>query len=244
MTQNELVRVTVQDAGIATIHMSDRAGKNALTRPFIAALLEALESVERDPSIKVAMLRGTDEYFCTGANREILTELSVLRTAPPELRLGLALLDLRIPIIAVAEGSAIGGGFALLLSADIIMIARESRYGANFMALGITPGMGMTRLLETTFSTAVAHELLYTGDLRKGSSFEGNSAFNAILPRSALLARAHEVAWSIAGHDAENLRLLKQTLTSPRRRVLEEAMTLESQMHEASLSRFNASALP
>jgi polyketide biosynthesis enoyl-CoA hydratase PksI len=123
------------------------------------------------------------------------------------------------------------------------MIARESRYGANFMARGITPGMGMTRLLETVLSTAVAHELLYAADLRRGGSFAGCSAFNAILPRAELVAHARALAWTIAEHDRDNLRLLKRTLTLPRRRALQEALTMEALMHEASLARLDTTAM-
>ena len=55
---------------------------------------------------------------------------------------------------AAGEPIKIGGGFALGLCADVILLARESRYGCTFMNLGFTPGMGTTSLLEHVLSTA------------------------------------------------------------------------------------------
>jgi len=244
MSASPLVRLEIPEPGIGHIRMVDERGHNGLSPAFVDALLDVLDDVANTPTFKVVLLSGTPEYFCSGATRGMLDDLKARRLAPTELVLGLRLLDLPIPVVAVAEGSAIGGGLALLLSADMVLIAREARYGANFMALGITPGMGMTRILETVLSPALAHELLYAADLRRGSSFEGVSGFNAILPREELAERARALAWTIAEHPRENLRLLKRALTLPRRRTLVEAMTLESLMHEASLARLDTGGIP
>ena len=65
-----------------------------------------------------------------------------------------AVLDLPILVVAAMAGHAIGGGLALGLCADIILLSRESRYGASFMNMGFTPGMGITKLLEHVMSPA------------------------------------------------------------------------------------------
>src|SRR5581483_7175690 len=101
------------------------------------------------------------------------------------------LLDFPLPVIAAMEGHAVGGGFALGLCADIVVVATESRYGATFMNMGFTPGMGTTRLLEHVLSPAMAAEMLFTGEHKKGSFFEGRCA---VLPRAELLAHAMSIA--------------------------------------------------
>ena len=83
---------------------------------------------------------------------------------------------------------------------------------------------------------ASQHELLFTGDFRRGETFRGLGSFNAILPAEQVLDRAFELAYAIAEKPRENIVLLKRTLTLPRRRAFEEAVTLESLMHESSLT--------
>src|SRR5581483_820736 len=109
--------------------------------------------------------------------------------------------------------------------------------GATFMNLGFTPGMGLTRLLEHVLSPALAHELLYTGECRKGSEFAGVSGFNAILPRAQMNERALETAWRIAEKPRQALEILKRVLSLRRRQLFEETLTHESLMHTISFGQ-------
>jgi polyketide biosynthesis enoyl-CoA hydratase PksI len=233
-----------RDDGIAWLEMKDDAGDNAFSPPFVSALLGAIDRAAIDASLKAVVLAGTPRVFSSGATRGVLERLRARELPPTELVLGRRLMSIPVPVIAAAEGHAVGGGLALLLSADLVVIARESRYGANFVTLGLTPGMGTTCLLESVVSRAVAHELLYTGELRRGAAFASVSGFNAVVPRSEVRDRAHALAWRIAEHPRETLRLLKRSLTLPKRRALEEAMTLESLMHEVTLDRLSVESLP
>jgi polyketide biosynthesis enoyl-CoA hydratase PksI len=140
-------------------------------------------------------------------------------------------LDVDVPLIAAMEGHAVGGGLALGLLADIILIARESRYGANFINMGITPGLGMTRLLECVVAPTIAHEMLYGGQLFKGSHFEGRSGFNYILPRDQVLPKAMDLAARIAEKPRLALMMLKQTLSIPKKRMALESRPVEANMH-------------
>lgn len=235
------VVVRVGDPGVAWIEMDE--GVNAFTPSLVRGLLEAIDAVARDVDVRAVVLAGTREHFCSGATGQTLRDLRAGRLASTELVLGRRLLDVPVPVIAAAEGSAIGGGLALLLSADLHVIAGESRYGTNFMELGITPGMGSTRLLETVLAPPLAHALLYTATLRRGSTLAG-AGFNAVVPRDQVRATAADLAWQIAEKPRANLVLLKRTLSLPKRRALEEAMTFESLMHETSLQRLDESELP
>ena len=226
---------SVSDEGVAEIHMRDRNGRNALSDTFVEALVHAVTAAVSEPKAKVLVLLGTDEVFSSGAPKEMLLRIVQGDLAPSEIRLPKVLLDLPLPMIAAMEGHAIGGGFAIGLCADIVLIARESRYGCNFMTMGLTPGMGTTRLLEHTLSPAVAHELLYTGELRRGSAFEGVGGFNGVLPRSEVPARAFDIAARIAEKPRLALEALKRSLSAPRRRLFEETFTVETMMHQVVL---------
>ncbi len=230
------VRFEPGDDGIGVVAMADASGRNEMSRGFVEELLGALRLAARWPDLRVVLLVGLPEVFSAGASLDVLRALARGGLAPTDIVLSKAILDVPVPVIASMEGHAIGGGLALGLSADMVLIARESRYGASFMNMGFTPGMGMIRLLEHALSPAMAHELLYSGEARRGSSFEGRSGFNAILPRADVRPHAEALARRIAEKPRRALELLKRTLTIPRRRGFEETHTLESLMHEVSFA--------
>jgi polyketide biosynthesis enoyl-CoA hydratase PksI len=231
------VRLLEHEEGILVVEMQDRAGKNAFSEEFVHELRECLEAAADHTTARVVVVVGLPEVFAAGAPRELLGRLARGEIAPTDIILSKALLEVPVPTVAVMEGHATGGGLALGFCADIILLARESRYGASFMNLGFTPGMGITRVLEQALSPAIAHELLYTGEYRRGAAFLGASGINYILPRAEVRAKAFDVAASIAEKPRTALEILKRTLSIRRRQAFEESRTLEALMHTISFQQ-------
>jgi len=220
--------------GISTLAL-DSAPRNALCETMVDELTRAIAESAADPETRVIVLSGSGGVFCSGAPRDLLERLAGGDLRPADILLPKVLFDCPVPVIAAMDGHATGGGFALGLASDIVLMARESRYGFTFMNLGFSPGMGVTRLCEHVLSPAVAHELLYTGELRKGAEFERCGGINYVLPKAEVVAKALDVAARIAGKPRTAVELLKRTLSLPRRRAFEETITLESLMHQITL---------
>lgn len=231
------VSLSVRSDAIWEVVMADVAFKNAFTEDFVAELEEVLHFVCQDRTVKVLVLRGLADVFAAGAPRELLERLARGEIVPTDIALSKAMLDVPVPTIAAMQGHATGGGLALGLCADIVVMARESRYGASFMNMGFTPGMGMTRLFEHVLSPAIAQELLYTGEFRKGADFIGAAGVNYILPKSQVCAKAIDVAERIAEKPRCSLELLKRTLSIRRRQAFEESRTLEAMMHSITFTQ-------
>jgi 4-carboxy-3-alkylbut-2-enoyl-[acp] decarboxylase len=231
------VTVTRGDDGIARIEMHDSDGRNTMSEGFVADLLDAFAGIASWPDLRIAVLFGLPDVFSAGASAQVLHALAQGAIAPRDLLLGKALLDMPVPTIAAMEGHAIGGGLALGLSADIVLIARESRYGCPFMNLGFTPGMGMTRLLEQVLSPAIAHEMLYTGEAFKGAHFQTRGGFNYVLPKADIRPKALDLAERIAGKPRVALVALKQTLALPKRQAFAAAHVAETLMHQITFAQ-------
>ena len=135
------------------------------------------------------------------------------------------------------EGHAIGGGFALGLCADIVLMAAESRYGANFIRYGFTPGMGITGLLTHALGPLFAHELLLSGELIKGDRFRQHGGFNHVVPKSEVLPRALDLAVRIGENPPTATGPLKTMLSAPKRALFESARSSEIVMHELTFRR-------
>jgi polyketide biosynthesis enoyl-CoA hydratase PksI len=231
-----LVRLSSAD-GVCTVEMADRVNRNAFSEAFVEQLRECLDAAAEEPIIKAVVLVGLQDVFAAGASREMLGRLARREVAPTDIVLTKSLLDIPVPTIAAMEGHATGGGLALGFAADIIVLARESRYGASFMNLGFTPGMGITRLLEHALSTAVAHELLYTGAYRRGSELAEKGGINHVVPKAEVRPKAYDIAAQIAEKPRHSLELLKRTLSVSRRQAFEESRTVESLMHTITFSQ-------
>ena len=224
------VSLTLEEDGIAVLAFQDEEHQNAFHPPFVDELLARLEELAGNDRARVCILRGLPEVFCSGASRELLLELAGGRMETSDIILSKMVLDIPVPVIAAMEGHAVGGGLALGLCCDILLMARESRYGCSFMNMGLTPGMGTTRLLQLAVGEYVANEMMYGGQFFKGAHFESSAGVNYVLPRDQVLPKALELARRIAEKPRTALTLLKRALSQPRRQALEEAMTEESRM--------------
>ena len=232
----DLVTLTIDDEGIATVQLRDSDNKNTFTDPLVEQLLARLVEVERDPRSRVCLLMGLPEVFCAGAHQDLLLALADGEFAATDIVLSRALLDLPLPAIAAMEGHAVGGGLIFGLCCDVVLMARESRYGCSFMNMGFTPGMGTTRLLQDAVGPYVAAEMMFGGQLFKGSHFEGRGGVNYVLPQQRVLPKALQLARRMADKPRHALELLKRHLSIPRLQTFEEARTAESRMHQICFS--------
>jgi polyketide biosynthesis enoyl-CoA hydratase PksI len=232
-----LLQVREVSDGVALVQMDDAENKNALTHDMVDGLGEVFDRLGRNPDIRAIVLAGLPDIFSSGASLQVLEDLVSGRRAATEVLLPRVLLDCPVPCISAMAGYAVGGGFALGIAADIVILGRESRYCLNFLNMGFTPGMGTTVLFEHVLSPALAHELMFTGEARLGRDFEGRSGINYILPKGDVLPKALDLAARIAEKPRPALVALKRALSSPRRQAFEAGRTQEALMHEISFAQ-------
>jgi polyketide biosynthesis enoyl-CoA hydratase PksI len=234
--KHKLIQLTQDTSGIATLQMADTATKNALTPEFVEGLVEHLNAVKADTGIKVLVVTGSPEVFCSGADLDTLIKLCKRELKPVDIILSKMMLDIPVPVISAMEGHAIGGGLALGLCADVAVLAEESRYGCSFMNMGFTPGMGITKLMEHYMSPAIAQEMQYTGKFYQGRDLIGKTNFNYILPKAEVLDKANALAESMAEKPRKALAVLKRYQSMQRRKLFEETYSIETMMHELTFN--------
>lgn len=230
MTTPGEVRIT-REGSVACVQMNDAKRQNALGHEMVENLTRIFDELGREEDLRAVVLTGLPEVFSSGASYEVLDDLASGRRSAAEVLLPRILLECPLPCLAAMSGYGLGGGFALEIAADMVLLARESRYSLNFMDLGFTPGMGTTALLEHVLSPAVAHELMFTGEARLGRDFEGRSGINHILSRDDVLPKALDIAQRIADKPRYAVAALKQELSAPRRQAFEAARAREALMH-------------
>ena len=231
----ERVVVERENEDIARLKMVDVEHRNIFTEEFIRSLLSGLDSLEAYPRPKVVILQGLADVFCGGADKKTLLELSEGKLSMGDLVLSERVVGAPFPMIAAMEGHAMGGGLVLALCCDIIIAARESRYGAVFMNMGFTPGMGCTTMLRELVGPYIANEMMYTGRRFRGSDLEKKSTgINYVLPKKEVLGKAWDIALQIAEKGRESLHLLKHSLSGRNKKLMIEARLQEDLMHASS----------
>jgi polyketide biosynthesis enoyl-CoA hydratase PksI len=225
----------IDERGVARVLMHDTDGLNTFSEQFVEELIAALDQVESSGQAKVCILQGLPDVFCGGAEQEALLSLCDGKAVVRDLVISERLLNTPFPIVAAMEGHAVGGGLAVAVCCDIVVAARESRYGAVFMSMGFTPGMGITTMLSELVGPYVANEMMLTGKRFKGRELEGKGTnINYIVPRQDVLRRAADVAVQIAEKNPKSVALLKYALTAKKRKLLIDARVQEDMMHRIS----------
>src|ERR687894_799583 len=177
---------------ILTFTREDRL--NALDAQTFQDLLAALETIEADREIGVLMLTGRGRAFVAGADINGYIDRTVLEYVNFQ-RLGRLVYDrlerLRQPVIAAVNGYALGGGFELVLVADLVMAADTATFGLPEAKLGLLPGGGGTQRLPRLIGANKAKELIMTANFLTAPEARDLGIVNRVVPAEELMATAH-----------------------------------------------------
>ncbi|MEM7290908.1 MAG: enoyl-CoA hydratase-related protein [Pseudomonadota bacterium] len=200
---------------------------------LIQQLATTVQTIQNDETIRVVILAGGPKYFSAGGSNRALVEANqqqnILFRA---IEIPNLLLDIPVPTIAAMTGHAIGGGFLVGMWCDIPLLAEESRYGMNAVALGVPPVMGATEILPEVIGASLTQRLLYTGRLVKGRTFKATDSrlASAVLPKADVWPHAVNLAQEIAETPRDVLVLAKRQLTMRRSAMLARVADAETAM--------------
>jgi enoyl-CoA hydratase/carnithine racemase len=124
----------------------------------------------------------------------------------------LSLLQIEVPIIGALNGHAIGGGLGLALVCDLRVANRDAKYGANFVRLGLHPGMATTYLMPRLVGLPRALELLLTGRIISGAEAAEIGLANHAVAADQVMERSMELATEIASAAPIAVRMCKQSI--------------------------------
>lgn len=210
------VRYDVEGAiGVLTLNRPDN--RNSMTPELLDAFALASAQAKADTQIRCLVVTGTGACFSSGADFKSTLQREGDARAPHEKSYAmyepfLSLLDITVPIVGALNGHTVGGGFGLALVCDLRVGAIEAKYGANFVRLGLAPGMAISYLLPRLIGVARASELLLTGRLVQGREAEALGILNRAVPAPDVRGAAFELAQAIAANGPFAVRATKQAI--------------------------------
>lgn len=198
---------------VATITLDRPETRNALNPEMVVRLADAWHQVRDDDTIRVAVLTGKGDVFCSGADLgQLMPLLSGAKEPDDEWSQRLidnrriltqALLrnfDTEKPVIAAVGGHAIAGGMELLQGTDIRIAVPDVKIGVQEVKWAVFPGGGSTVRMPRQMPYSKAMELLLTGDTMTAQEALEYGFVNHVVPKDQLKSKAYEIADKIAAN--------------------------------------------
>lgn len=170
---------------------------NHFDTDLIDALATEAERLDADPMVRSIVLRSDGRHFCAGA-RLSPGELPGVTGGRHVYDQAARLFAIATPIVVSVQGAAVGGGLGLAMVGDLRVGSVDSRLHANFVALGLHPGFGLTATLPKVVGAQHAHRLLLGGERVDGAEAHRIGLLDHLVPDDQLRERSMEVARSVA----------------------------------------------
>jgi enoyl-CoA hydratase/carnithine racemase len=214
---NDAVRLTIE-GGIARLTLARPAKLNALDDGMIRALIAAADSIEAERESRVAILTGEGKAFCAGGDIAAWGGLEPLDMWRHWVRLGHRAFDrlarLRVPLIAVLSGHALGGGLELAATADYRIAEEQAKLGLPETGLGMVPGWSGTQRLVRRFGAQVVRRLALTGAIVTAVEAERLGLVDEVAAQGQGMARAEALAATIAARGPVAIAITKELINA------------------------------
>ena len=201
---SELVQLSkVGDVAVITIN---NPPVNALSPGVPEGIESAIAAIEKDPSVKAAVLIGGGRTFIAGADINMFVQMTSgkggrIRLLPTLLKIE----DCSKPVVVAIHGNALGGGLEVAQACHYRVATPDAKVGQPEVNLGIIPGAGGTQRLPRLAGVAKAVEMCTNGkNIKAAEAVEAGIVDRLI--EGDLLAGAVAFAREVAGKPAPKTR--------------------------------------
>ncbi|MGI9292744.1 MAG: crotonase/enoyl-CoA hydratase family protein [Pseudomonadales bacterium] len=185
--------------GIITVTINRPQAKNAVNKAVAEGIAAAMDKLDGDDDLRVAIITGAGGTFCSGMDLKAFVsgELPVVEGRGFG---GITEMPPKKPLIAAIEGYALAGGFELAITCDLIFAADDSKFGIPEVKRGlVAAGGGLIRLPCQT-NPRLAMELALTGDFVSSQRAAEIGLINHVVPAGTALDAAKELARKICAN--------------------------------------------
>ena len=201
---DEVLRERRGHVEVLTINRPE--ARNALNRATAIALGAALDECDADDDVWVVVLTAAgDKAFSAGMDLKAFAagEFPITEQGFG----GITKREFSKPLIAAANGSALAGGFEMMISCDMVVAAEHAKFGIPEASRGLVAGAGGLIRLPKLVPLAVAYEMALTADPSDADRAYELGLVNRVVPGDQVL----DVAVALAERIAQNAPLAVRT---------------------------------
>ncbi len=208
----ETILVEIGEDHVATLTLNRPKQLNTFTTPLAQELDDAFQALDRDPKVRVILLKGAGKHFCAGID---VSELSgktpmelkewIARMERPLVRISL----MKKPVIAQVHGVAAANGAGLVAACDLAIAADSARIGLTAINVGLNC-VGPVIPVSKSVGRKVALEMLLYGELLDAADAQAKGLFNKVVPAEELDQQAREWAAVLAQKSPIAVQIAKE----------------------------------
>jgi methylglutaconyl-CoA hydratase len=205
------------DGAVALLTLNRPEKRNALSPQLIEELLAALDAVEATGSIRVLILTGAGQAFCSGMDLEYLKGLASqsaeqnLADARRTVRMFRRLWSFPKPLITAVNGAAMAGGCGIATLGDFTLASEDATFGYTEVRVGFMPAL-ISAFLQLQVGEKVARDLLLSGRVFGAAEAQALGLVTKVVPAAQLLPAARETAAALVANSPGALQATKRLL--------------------------------
>ena len=206
-----------RDKDVARVWLNRPWKKNCVTLPILNRLDEIITEVDADPELRVLVLRGRGNTFCSGFDLDSLKadfigSSTAIDVAVLSAKVCDRLYSMNTPSVAVLEGYVTAGGFELMISCDFAVAADDAQIGDFHIRRALFGGAGPIYRLPRMIGIRKTKELMLTGKLLSGKEAVDFDLINASAPAEELDELVKDFIAPIIDKSPFAMRLTKMTI--------------------------------
>ena len=210
---------------VALVELNRPKFLNALCDELVKELNKVLDFVEKDDSLNVAVLTGSEKAFAAGADISEMSDKAFIDLLKNDfIKPWERLSKFKKPVIAAVSGYALGGGCEMAMMCDIIVAAENAKFGQPEIKLGTIPAAGGTQRLVRSIGKSKAMEMVLSGDLITAKEAKEFGLISEVFPTDLLLTKTLELANRISSQSLPVLIMAKEAVNRSYEVSLEEGM--------------------
>ena len=229
------IQIEVKDK-IAVLKFNRSSQLNAMNRLMMDEIVEGIRWINSNDEVNVAVITGEGRAFMAGADiKEYGSQTAEEFDAFQEKGMQLydAIEHASKPWIAAVNGFALGGGFEIALSCDMIVASEDAKMGLPEVFLSLIPGGGGTQRLIQKIGVNRVKEMLFLGGQYDAKTLNNWGIVNGIFPNDNFLSQAMDYAGKLSRRPRQSIAQLKRlvnlstTATPFEERINNEARTVK-----------------
>lgn len=215
MTAGQQPVAIAVDSGIGIIELARPEKFNAMSIRAIELIESAIDAFDADENVRSILVRAQGKNFCTGDD---LSEVSGFggvgalagRSSENGHRVLRKLETGHLPVVMAVQGLALSGGLEFVLAADVVIAAKNARFGDQHARFGLIPGWGGTQRLPRIIGTRRALDLMMSARWIDAATALDWGLVNYVVPDADLHDAAMSYCCDLASRNPDGLALMKR----------------------------------
>lgn len=229
MTYTSILVETRGRVGLITLNRPQAL--NALNNTLMFEVMDALETFDKDEGIGATVITGSEKAFAAGADIKEMADKSTQEMLDADLvAIYGRIRTIQKPVIAAVSGWALGAGFELPLSCDMIVASDSAKFGLPEVTIGVIPGAGGTQRLVRAVGKALAMEMTLNDRKLTAAEALQHGLVNRVVPVADFLNEALKLADEIASRAPLAVRAAKRLILHSYDSTLTEGLAEEKQV--------------